>query len=329
MANDPRRRWGLLIHSLPARPLYLRARIRRELARAGAAPLKKAVYALPFSAAGLERLRAIAAGIEAAGASAFVCQASFDERADAAVLRAYNDERHAQYRAWIREARAARAARSGAARLARLRQRLEGLRAHDRFAAPGAAEAAAALADLERRHGAPTRARAGRSRLVGLRWVTRKGLHVDRLACAWVVRRFVDPAAEFRFVSAPDAPLEPDEIGFDMTGAAITHEAGRCSVETLVGRVGLREAAVARIAEIVHDIDLKDARHGHPETPGFERLLTGTIASLASDEQRLERGLALFDALYTALSRGAALPVASPPERRPLLPPSLAKRPRP
>jgi len=192
-------------------------------------------------------------------------------------------------------------------RLPRLRARLEALHAHDHFRAPGRAEAAAVLTGLER--GARRPARAGRRAgpLVGLRWVTRRGLHVDRLACAWVVRRFIDPSATFRFVSSPDAPLGRGEIGFDMPGAAITHEQERCSVESLLVRAGIRDAAVRHIAEIVHDIDLKDDRYRHPETAGFEQLLVGTIAPLSDDEDRLERGLALFDALHTAFGRSASV----------------------
>jgi hypothetical protein len=181
------------------------------------------------------------------------------------------------------------------------------------------------LARLERAARPAPRA-GGAERLVGRTWVTRKGLHVDRLACAWVVRRYIDPAAPFRFVSSPDTPLHENEIGFDMPGAAITHEDERCSVESLLVRARLRDGAVRRIAEIVHDIDLKDERFRHPETAGFERLLIGTIASLPSDTERLERGLALFDALHASLGSGglAGPGPAVPPRVR--IPASLRRR---
>ena len=348
MAKESRQHWCVLIHALPARPLYLRARVRRQLAQVGAAPLKKAVYVLPYSDQSLERLRSIGAEIAAAGASAFVCEATFsDAKTDRIVVLAYNQELHVQYRAWMDEARSMRIRRparaAGAAqqsrtrakarsaadvlpeRLARLHERLEALRARDLFRAPGNGEAAALLADLEHRHAGSSSAGRGKADLVGLRWVTRKGLHVDRLACAWVVRRFVDPSATFRFVALSDPALAAGEIGFDMPGAAITHEGGRCSVESLVLRAGVKDPAVQRIAEIVHDIDLKDERYRHPETSGFEQLLVGTIVSHPRDEDRLEHGLALFDALYAAASRGAprlsatlipAGPVRVPPQLR-------------
>lgn len=258
MPQHSPRRWCVLIHALPAQPLYLRARVRRQLALAGAAPLKNAVYVLPHSDEGLGRLRAIAAEIQAAGAAAFVCEATFpDAETEAVVTRACQRE--------VRK------------------------RSRSRPRGP----------------------------LVGLRWVTRRGVHVDRIACAWVVRRFIDPSAKFRFVASPEAPLAHGEIGFDMPGAAITHEGGHCSVEVLVRRAGVTDPAVRRIAEIVHDIDLKDARHGHAETAGFEQVLVGTLQKHAQDPDRLEHGFVLFDALHAAASARPAPTLMSPPGRRP------------
>lgn len=326
MTAAVRQRWCLLIHSLPARPLYLRARVRRRLAEAGAALLKPSVYILPWSEEGSARLRAVAAEIESAGASAFVCEATFpDAGAEPALIAACNRERGAQYRAWIAEASTLPDAVRGAGlpSVTRLAARLASLRALDRFGAPGAKEAVAILARLERAPG--THVRRGAD-LVGLRWVTRKGLHVDRLACAWVVRRFIDPAARFRFVMSPEAPIAADEIGFDMPGAAITHVEGRCSVEALVRRAGIRDPGVRRIAEIVHDLDIKDGRHGHPETAGFEQLLVGTLVSLPRDEDRLARGLELFDALYAAHGSPVTAPRLPASAPRVRIPAGLGRR---
>lgn len=349
MAKTHSRRWCLLIHTLPARPLYLRARIRRLLAESAAAPIRRAVYALAASDAAFDRLRRIAAEIESGGGSAFVCEAAFpDQEVERVVERACRDELQARYRAWSADATAAlrrvsprgtgskapaHSAASGAGApgrvLDRLRQRIGLLRAVDPFPTSGASQAAVLLAHLER--GGAREAAADASALAGLVWVTRRGLHVDRLACAWVVRRFVDPAARFRFVSSPEAPLARGEIGFDMPGAEITHEAGGCSVESLLRRARVRDPAVRRVAEIVHDIDLKDGRFGHAETSGFEQMLLGLIATARRDPERLERGLDLFDTLYAALGRGTIPPAGTTrtvPSVR--VPPDLRRRrPRP
>jgi hypothetical protein len=322
----PSERWCLLIHSLPTRPLYLRARIRRLLEDAGAAPLRKAVYTLPASPEALERLRVIAREIEAAAGTAIVCEASFPDAATAEwVVRSYNDELARRYRLWsddVKRALARPPARGrkrmaaptatgvdGGRRLERLRQRLELLKGHDRFAAPGGASAQALLERVDR-----LSARGGRaSGWVGRRWVTRRGLHVDRLACAWVVRRFIDPRATFRFAANPAAPLAANEIGFDMPGAEIGHENGGCSMESLIERAGISDPRVRYVADIVHDIDLGDGRHGRPETAGFAQLLVGLVASTPADEDRVERGLLLFDAFYAAPARGSASPVRATP----------------
>lgn len=318
-------RWCLLIHSLPTRPLYLRARVRRLLAEAGAAPLRKAVYAAPASREALASLRAVAREIEASGGTALVCEATFPDPAGLdSVVRAYNDDLARRYRAWRSTAervvasgpkrrgrsRAESAAGGKARRLEALRRRLERLQAHDRFAAPGGAGAAALLERVERAGGD----RDHESPLVGRRWVTRRGVHVDRIACAWVVRRFIDPRATFRFTADPAAPLARNEIGFDMPNAAIGHREGGCSMETLIARARLDDPRLRYVAEIVHDIDLKDGRHGHSETAGFEQILVGLLSATPADGDRLEQGMRLFDALYAAPLPGSA-PGAKPPPR--------------
>jgi hypothetical protein len=331
-------RWYLLIHALPSRPLYLRAKVRRLLRSAGAAPIRKAVYAVPASIAPLDRLRAVAAEIERGGGSAFVCEATFpDLDVAAAVVRAYNHELQTRYRAWsgaveraliLRRAapvrsRAAAAGRETGRSLEPLMREFEVLRHSDRYSAQGGAQARALL-ERARRFGARWADRAG---LTGLRWVTRRGLHVDRLACAWVIRRFIDPAAQFRFTSQPADPLAAGEIGFDMPGAEIGHEAGSCSVETLIARARLRDQRVRFIAELVHDIDLKDGRYGHSETTGFEQLLVGVLIATPDDRDRLEHGLRLFDALYAA--RTGLRPSAPGPAPRVKVPAGLRRRRRP
>ena len=156
---------------------------------------------------------------------------------------------------------------------------------------------------------ATTIARRDRRALAELRgkvWVTRRGIFVDRIATAWLVRRFVDPRARFRFVAGSRAPARPNEIRFDMTEAEVTHDGGRCTFEVLLDRLGLAEPALRRLAEMVHDIDLKDDKFGHPETAGLKRLLEGLAAAEPRDSRRLEQGLAVFDGLFRGL--GGSLP---------------------
>ena len=131
-----------------------------------------------------------------------------------------------------------------------------------------------------------------------MRWATRPGVHVDRAACAWLIRRFIDPDAVIRFVPGKGYLPNPGELRFDMFEGEITHEGDRCSFEVLLGRIGLTDPALQAIAEIIHDIDLKDAKFGREEVGGLKTLIAGVTMAHAKDEDRLTRGGALFDDLY-------------------------------
>jgi hypothetical protein len=137
----------------------------------------------------------------------------------------------------------------------------------------------------------------------GRTWVTRQGVFVDRIASAWLIRRFIDPEAQFKLVPARGYRPEPGELRFDMFEAEYTHEGERCTFQTLIARFGLRDSALTAIGEIVHDIDCKDEQFGRPETQGVARLLRGIADATAEDAERLERGGRLFDDLYGAFAR--------------------------
>ena len=138
----------------------------------------------------------------------------------------------------------------------------------------------------------------------GRTWVTRAGIKVDRMASAWLIRKFIDPGARFKFVPAKGYRPEPGEVRFDMFEAEFTHEGDGCTFETLVQRFGLRAPGLRHLAEIVHDIDMKDGKYGRDEAAGIGQLIAGIAASHPDDEARMERGAALFDDLFT-LHEGA------------------------
>ena len=129
-----------------------------------------------------------------------------------------------------------------------------------------------------------------------MRWATRAGVHIDRAACAWLIRRFVDPAAEFVFVGDP-AEVPADATPFDMRGAELGHVGGDCSFETILRRYELTDPVLWRIAEIVHVADLDDDRFDAPEAPGLDVLLRG-LSMTGTDEQTLAVSGPLFDGLY-------------------------------
>ncbi len=312
-------RWYLLIHQLPPEPLYLRAKIRQRLAKVGAVALKNAVYVLPRTEDCLEDFEWIGEEAVAGGGEAYVCEADFrDEKTNAALVERFRRERDADYAAlaqsirdWTRKARR----RSGAnppeedlpTRLVRSRRRFDEIARIDFFQAKGRAEVVRLLGTLERSvpPGRDTRRRA-KSRVPELSnrtWVTRRGIKVDRIASSWLIRRFLDARARFRFIDPAREAARSGEATFDMVGGDFTHETDRCTFETLCYRAGLKDPALVPVAEIVHEIDLKDGKFGRPETRGIERLLTGIVNSCTRDEERLDRGFALFDELYESFRR--------------------------
>jgi hypothetical protein len=137
----------------------------------------------------------------------------------------------------------------------------------------------------------------------GATWVTRRGVHIDRIASAWLIRRFIDPDASFSFVAARGYKPSPGELRFDMFDAEYTHEGDRCTFETLIDHFGLRDKALRAIAEIVHDIDCKDGKFAREEAAGIAGVIAGIVAGQGDDATRIERGAAMLDDLYANFQR--------------------------
>ncbi len=319
-------RWLLLLHQLPARPAYQRVKLRRRLQALGAVPVKKTVQALPANEQTLEDFQWIAKELEAAGGDAFVCEARLVEGVTDAQLRALFDQaRDADYSIVTKEATAcqrlvsghrrpsANALATARAAVPRLRKYLAEIGAIDFFGANGHAAAEIALRELEqtlkrfekdktapRPPETPPRSL---KELKGKVWVTRQHVHVDRIACAWLIRTFIDGKARLKFVEAAPYAARRNELRFDMADAEFTHRGDRCSFEVLLAEIGLRDPGLQAIAEIIHDLDLKDGKFGRPEAEGVRQLLSGITLGTEDDPTRIARGCALFDDLYRSLHR--------------------------
>lgn len=312
-------RWLLLIHQIPPKPNYFRVKIGRRLQRLGAVALKNSVYVLPRSNQAHEDLQWVAREIAEGGGEASVCEASFVEGVSDGHLEAlFNTARDADYAQLSEDARALLDALPGAGqleeeqraelgvRLPRLMRRMAEVGAIDFFGAPGRGAAEGLLASLESRLATPSPAPAPAlpaREYRGRVWVTRKGIHVDRMASAWLIRRFIDPDARFKFVPPKEYRHRAGELRFDMFDGEFTHQGDRCSFEVLLLRLGLNDPALLALGEIVHDIDLKDGKFGRPEAVGLERLVAGIAMSHPDDELRLERASAALDDLYEYYKR--------------------------
>lgn len=321
MTETPESRWLLLIHQIPPQPSYLRVKIGRRLQGLGAVAVKNSVYVLPNSERALEDFQWVRREIVAGRGDASVCLARFVEGlSDAAVEALFNAAREADYGALVRDARRLQATlarprkrRNGAreqtsAALLRLRKRFGEVAAIDFFGTSGretvegllsAVEANLRPAATESANGLSTPAPAVRGRT----WVTRSGAHVDRIASAWLIRRFIDPEARFKFIRGQEYAPEAGELRFDMFEAEYTHEGDLCTFEVLRRRFKLEEPALRELAEIVHDIDLKDGKFSRPEAPGVDRLIAGIAMRHKEDEARLHDGAAAFEALFEYFKR--------------------------
>lgn len=133
-------------------------------------------------------------------------------------------------------------------------------------------------------------------------WVTRTDVHVDRIASSWMIRRFIDRRARFKFVPGKGYQARAGELRFDMYDAEYTHVGEDCTFQTLVLRFTPRDRALVAIGEIVHDIDCKDDRFNRPETAGTAAMIRAICESTNSDVKRIERGSTLFDDLYSFFS---------------------------
>jgi hypothetical protein len=303
----------------------LRVKAARRLASFGAVALKNAVYVLPDHERHLECLVWLVREIEEGGGRVYICRASFDVAEspfnNAQVKQLFVAARDADYRALLTEyqplfealtapgkadAEAIQAVRGW---VAQLRSRFEAVFAVDFFGAQSRESVEGLLAgagrwlrlvglanEAEAAHLSPEDFR-------GRTWVTRPGLHVDRIASAWLVRRFIDSAAVLRFDG--QARKETD-VRFDMPEAEFTHSGDQCTFETLMRRFSLgHDPALLTLGEVVHDIDLHEERPARRESAGFAALLNGLCLRSDSDQERFEQGSSLLDSLYEHFRRMA------------------------
>jgi len=311
-------RWYLLIHQIPPEPLYLRAKIRNRLAGVGAIALKNSVYVLPRRDETLEDLEWIAQEIVAGGGEAYVCEASFvGDTVDRQLVARFDADRADDLRKLVTEIRehlrsSARLStrRAAAATALRLRKQLSAIARIDFFGTPARPKVEALLEKAEKRSTDRSSRAARKERYTGRVWATRPGVHIDRMASAWLIRRYLDPKARFRFVDPKEEKKDRQEIRFDIVGGDFTHEADRCTFETLALRMGLRDPALDIVAEIVHDVDLKDGKFGRPEAAGIEQLILGIVRAHSDDDARFERGFSLFDDLHRSFQKRRPEPAA-------------------
>ena len=291
--------WLLLIHQLPPTPSYLRVKIARRMQRIGAVAIKNTVYVLPATDNTLEDFQWTIGEIRAGGGEANLFEARVIEGlTDSEVEQLFTVARDEDYEEIAAEV--GQISHSGpqlAADIARLRKRLADVNAIDFFGAPKGHVVAASLDALTNRTQTAPLETAKEKTYRARTWVTRAGVHVDRMASAWLIRRFIDAEATFKFTTKQYAPKD-GEVRFDMFDAEFTHDGDRCTFEVLLDRARLHDPALRAIADVVHDIDLKEAKFDRPETAGIAVLVASIAMAHRDDEARIDRASQALDDLY-------------------------------
>ena len=317
MSTMPMQQLLLLLVGVPPTPSSLRVRVWRRLRSLGAVPLKRSAYLLPDTPERYEDFQWLAQEIEREGGEATLIRIQQIENISPEnVQRLLHEPRDHDYRQLAARYRkvlqsldkkpAVKGARlpEELAHLAREHQRIRDI---DYFDAPCGAEVRRleeVIAMRTRRQEPVHREERRPLDLAGLRgrrWVTRPRPHIDRIASAWLIKRFIDPDAEFLF--APPAEFPKDAIPFDAPGVELSHQGEDCTFETLVKRARLRDRRLVRLAEIVHEADLRDGKYPHEEARGIDVAVRALLAASPDDRQVLAQGMTLFEGLYATTSR--------------------------
>lgn len=306
----------LLLVGVPPTPSSLRVRVWRRLRSLGAVPLKRSAYLLPDTPDRYEDFQWLAQEIRREGGDATLIRVQQIENLSTDdVRRLFHEPRNQDYRklavryrrvlqALDRKAAAAsRRVQDEITRLARDHRRIRDV---DFFDAPGGAEIERLEEAVTMRNRRPETARDDRpaldlASLRGRRWVTRPRPHIDRIASAWLIKRFIDPEAEFVF--APPAQFPAEAIPFDAPGVELTHHGEDCTFETLVKRARLKDRRLVRLAELVHEADLRDGKYPHEDARGIDVAVRALLAASPDDHQVLAQGMALFEGLYATTPR--------------------------
>ncbi len=308
----------------------------RRLQQLGAVAIRNAVYVLPDSSQAREDFEWMKEEILANKGEASVFAAdTIDQLTGDEIVAAFRKDREQTFKEIQADAKRLKGAFAKAdatrgtnrRRLQRavrqLRDRFAQVAATDLFGARGREETSTVISDLEQALAGPppaiTEAVDGGDPLPldeyrERTWLTRPRPGIDRSGSAWLIRRFIDPAARFAF--ADTVPASSKVVPFDMYDVDFSHHGDRCTFEVLCQRFGIKEPAVERLGRLVHDLDLKENRYYVPEAAAVGRLIDGLRQLYSRDDELLEHGIVVFEAMYRAFSGEADSAVAAPRSAR-------------
>jgi hypothetical protein len=306
--------WLFLLFNLPAKQSSERVKIWRRLKKFGAVQLKTSTYVLPDEPAHYERFQWLAKEIvDTGGEATLVRVKDIEGMPYAAVVALFNEARARDYDEifeplthLIKDRKARKAsAETFASELEKVRRRFQEIQEIDYFQSSRGEDLRALFLKAELL-GSPqkkpeTKARLRSADYRGKTWITRPRPEIDRVGSAWLIRKFIDSDAKFVFANTPAAV--PQAIPYDMFEVEFSHHADHCTFETLIERFGIRDRAVLRIAELIHDADLEDEKFHRVEGFGVEQIFKGWAKQGLSDQEILSKGFECFDALYAQFKR--------------------------
>lgn len=325
--KDNKTEWLLLIHQIPPKPDYFRVKIWRRLQKIGAVAIKQSVYVLPNNGQAYEDLHWIVKEITEGGGTASLCKTVFLEGiSNNQVESLFQVVRDAEYEKIIEDTQILIKELTGETsdnfgslilkkkkELSRIQNRFAETVAIDYFNAPCREEADRILTEcdalLRETKDDVSSGIHKIENIKGRTWVTRKGIYVDRIACAWLILRFIDADGRLKFVEDERYHPRSDEIRFDMFEGEYTHIGDNCTFEVLVSNFALESQPIVAIAEIIHDIDLKDKKYGRPEVEGLQAIFSGIARTCSDDMERVKRGSMMLDELYASFGGRTTNPI--------------------
>jgi hypothetical protein len=301
-------KWLLLLYGLPTKKGAARVNLWRQLKKCGALPLKTSAYLLPDKPEHHERLQWLAQQVRDGGGEATIIHVTeIEGLSDEGIVRQFNEARARDYSALLPgltelvALSRKRLDESFTAELEKVTRQFEEIRQIDFFDCSRAQDAQMLLKRATSLRSAQSKSSPSLAtkKFIGKTWLTRPRPEIDRVGSAWLIRKFIDPKAQFIFSTTP--AKHPVAIPYDMFEVEFSHHGDDCTFETLVKRFGIADKAVLKIAEMVHDTDLEDGKFQTIQCVGIDQVLKGWAKSGLSDEELLKRGGECFDALYRQL----------------------------
>jgi len=319
--------WLLFFYSVPSKPVSNRMKIWRKLSKAGTVQLKGAVYILPMNEEHYEFFQWLVSEVSSMGGeAAFTRVEAIDSIKDEEIKALFNERQEGEYQAIgkslddletkvnsMRKGSKTQAGQTFSEQIAKVEKNYDDALKTDFFSSKTGAALRARIdalnAVIKGLTGSVAKSKTAvvSSRKVGdyqgRLWVTRKRPFIDRMASAWLIKKFIDKDATFAFADEKEMETAgKNSVAFDVRGGEFTHAGDLCTFEVLIKSFGPKDKVLKKIAEIVHDLDLKDEKYNAAEARGLEDILTGIRMTTKDDAEALEKGIVVFEMLYASKS---------------------------